>query len=171
MGFITPLPGPPPLLSRHHRQNPNPIAHLTQRSLLLSTPISLALKPSPSYASPPSPPQPDTTITIASLWTSASVPPNSAPYPRLTRNPTFARTPSPSAASSSASTATSSPSPSPISSPYALPPPTRALSSTSCSSTNSSSPPTKATSLAKGKRYGIWIWVTGKGKGSRKMGV
>ncbi|KAB2618756.1 peptidyl-prolyl cis-trans isomerase CYP28 [Pyrus ussuriensis x Pyrus communis] len=60
---VTPPPGPPPLLSRHHRQNPNPIAHLTRRSIFLSTPLSLALKPPPSYTSPPFPPPPDTTIT------------------------------------------------------------------------------------------------------------
>ncbi|TQD93552.1 hypothetical protein C1H46_020823 [Malus baccata] len=48
---VTPPPGPPPLLSCHHRQNRNPITHLTRRSLLLSTPLSLTLKPPPSSAS------------------------------------------------------------------------------------------------------------------------
>ncbi|KAM2605141.1 hypothetical protein TB2_033972 [Malus domestica] len=58
--FVTPLPGPPPILSRHHRQNPNPIAHLTRYSIRISTPFSITLKPSPSYTFPL---PPDTTIT------------------------------------------------------------------------------------------------------------
>ncbi|KAM1242752.1 hypothetical protein ACFX2G_035071 [Malus domestica] len=58
--FITTLLGLPHILFRHHRQNPNPIAHLTRYSILISTTFSIALKPPPSYTFPL---PPDTTIT------------------------------------------------------------------------------------------------------------
>ncbi|KAB2635608.1 peptidyl-prolyl cis-trans isomerase CYP28 [Pyrus ussuriensis x Pyrus communis] len=87
---VTPPLGSPPLLTHHHRQNLNLTAHLTRRCLLFSTHFSLALKPPLSYASPSFPHRPTPPLLISSSCTSSFVPLTSTPYPRPTRNPTYA---------------------------------------------------------------------------------